>query len=434
VTRRGRPARAAGLLFLACLVVYNANGREISSADTVPTRLLPVAIIQDRTLHLDRFVREPPPGAGLFSYSVKHTRGHHVSTYPIVGALLALPIYLLPVALLGVPSWAVINALSKLSASAMAAGSVVLLYLALRRLGDEGRALRVALVYGLATATWSVSSQGLWQHAPAQLLMTAALYLVLRGAPGWAGVALGLMVAARPPTALIGASLVGYAIRDDWRRGARMAAAAGATWLPVLAYNLWYFASPLGGYAWIQETNRTLHFVETSWSTTVIQSAASLLASPNRGLLAYSPVLAFALVALARVAIRREPRLGAFLAAGFLASLALVSSYAVSWGGHSFGPRYLADFLPVLAVFLMPAMEWVERSRPVAAGFACLLAASIAVQVIGVFFYPSPRAVEWNKTPRDVDVAAERVWDWRDPHLLRLLRNGPRPFGFAPAE
>jgi hypothetical protein len=46
------------------------------------------------------------------------------------------------------------------------------------------------------------------------------------------------------------------------------------------------------------------------------------------------------------------------------------------------------------------------------------------------FCYPSPHAVEWNIRPKDVDFAHERLWDWRDPQLMRLLVNGPVSGGF----
>jgi hypothetical protein len=38
--------------------------------------------------------------------------------------------------------------------------------------------------------------------------------------------------------------------------------------------------------------------------------------------------------------------------------------------------------------------------------------------------------VDWDVSPRDIDFAHERLWDWRDPQLLRLIRNGPTPGGF----
>jgi hypothetical protein len=41
--------RTALLLGLLSFLVYNANLREISSQDTIPARVLPVAIVQERT-------------------------------------------------------------------------------------------------------------------------------------------------------------------------------------------------------------------------------------------------------------------------------------------------------------------------------------------------------------------------------------------------
>jgi hypothetical protein len=62
--------------------------------------------------------------------------------------------------------------------------------------------------------------------------------------------------------------------------------------------------------------------------------------------------------------------------------------------------------------------------------FAAAFAVSVLVQAVGAFYYPSPRNVDWDTSPTDVDVAHERLWDWRDSQLLRLLRNGPVSPGF----
>ena len=105
--------------------------------------------------------------------------------------------------------------------------------------------------------------------------------------------------------------------------------------------------------------------------------------------------------------------------------------FSVWWGGHSFGPRLLADVLPALV--LGPGAHLAGRPagpprRRWLLGAA--FAASVLVEVAGAFYYPSPRDVEWNLSPKDVDLAHERLWDWRDPQLLRLLRNGPVSSGF----
>lgn len=152
--------------------------------------------------------------------------------------------------------------------------------------------------------------------------------------------------------------------------------------------------------------------------------------SPSRGLLVYSPVLAFSLVGLG-LALRHPgvltPR---SLSVAVVASLFLMGKYSVWWGGWSFGPRLLSDYLPALVPFMGPLWGRIEASPALRWTFRALLGVSLAIQVIGVTCYPGPLHRDWNASPRDVDRAHERLWDWRDPQLLRTLLNGPQPPGF----
>ena len=150
--------RAAFLLAAAAFLVYNLNLREISSQDTIPARVLPVEVLREHRLDLDRYFRDEqlrahPP------YWVQHVGGHYVSSYPPLPGLLALPIYVLPVTFLDGDSWPLINALAKVSASLFAALSVLFVYLAARELGEPASALGVAVIYAFGTPTWSVASQ-----------------------------------------------------------------------------------------------------------------------------------------------------------------------------------------------------------------------------------------------------------------------------------
>jgi hypothetical protein len=430
----GKPGRRAAALFLACCLVYSVNGREISSGDTVPTRLVAVSLVEDLRLDLDRFLQQPLPGVPLNWYSVQRVGDHHLSAYPIMAALLAAPVYALPIAWFGV-SGPLVNALAKLAATLIAAGSVVLVFLAACRLADSRTALQASLVYALATPTWSVSSQGLWQHGPAQLFQALAVYLALsarargRGL-GYVGGAVGLMLAARPPTVLAGVALLAYVAYLDRRAGARAAGLCLAALAPTIAYNLWHFGSLDGGYSHINATHQLRHAVEGTWSTPLVEGLAGLLLSPSRGLFVYSPVLLVALLGLARAV--REP-LGApapWLALGWVASLVMMGKYSVWWGGHSFGPRLLADFLPLAALLMVPALRDVEQSRAARGLFLGLFGVSVGIQIVGAFCYPSPRPVDWNTTPQDVDLVHGRLWDWTDMQIVRLVRNGPRPPGF----
>jgi hypothetical protein len=430
-------ARTAVLLGLLVLLVYNANLREVSSQDTMPARLLPVALIQEGSLTLDMFFRDHPPGAPL-PYWVQRANGHYVSGYPLLPALLALPVYLVPIRLLGGDSWALISVLAKLTASSIAALSVVLVYLALARLQRDSVALAIAMVYALGTSTWSVSSQGLWGHGAAQLFMAAAILCALAGDDrpvllDAVGPATGLMVAARSITALLAAALLAYVIMRHPRRGLRAVAFFAAVLLPFVAYNLWTFGTVEGGYTRLHEDFKADGFAGT-WVTPLGEGLPGLLVSPSRGLFVYSPVLVFAVAGL--VLSLRQPRRRLFfgcLAAGLAASLLTLAKYSLWFGGASFGPRLLTDFLPALTMFLAPVGAALERHRTLRVAATLLFAVSIGVQVVGVFYYPSPREVDWNSAPRDVPVRA-RVWDWKDSQIARLLRNGPRPLGFGPLE
>jgi hypothetical protein len=144
----------------------------------------------------------------------------------------------------------------------------------------------------------------------------------------------------------------------------------------------------------------------------------------------YAPVLLFAAGGLVGWLLRRRGGPLGFVAAAAGVGIATVAQFAVWWGGHSFGPRLLADVLPALVLGLVPAWGATWRSAPRRWLFLAALGVSVLVQAVGAFYYPSPRHVEWNTSPVDVDRAHERLWDWRDPQILRLLRNGPTPSGF----
>jgi hypothetical protein len=432
-------ARAALALALGSFVLYNANIREISSQDTVPARVLPHEVIRYGRLDLDRLFQHWPSDAPL-PFWIQRVGPHYRSSYPVAPALLAIPVYVGPVLLGAGDSWVVLNALSKLAASLFAALSVAFVYLAARQLArrlatGEASALAAAVIYAVATPTWAVSSQGLWGHGPAELGLAVALWALLRAETArWgatvAGLGAGLMVASRPSTGLVAAVLALFAVRRLGRAGLPFAAALGAVVVAVSAHNLATFGSLQGGYAELHRTHAEHHGVASAWSASIGEGLLGVLLSPSRGLFVYSPVLLFAVAGLVAWLARRQGGLLAYAAVAAGAGIGTVALFSVWWGGHSFGPRLLADVLPALVLGMVPVWPVVWRSRPGQWLLGAAFAASVLVEVVGAFHYPSPRGVEWNLSPKDVDWAHERLWEWRDPQLLRLLRNGPVSVGF----
>ena len=183
-------------LFLLCFIVYNANLRSITSFDTNATRYLPISILKEFNLDLDEFsfLHKYSDGrkeeADVIPYYLQYVRGHYMSTYPIMPAILSVPIYAVPVFLgltegsVSAGGWSqteiVGTFLSKISASFAVAFSVGILYLALLRLTSKRSALWIALIYGLATSSWAVSSQGLWQTAFSQPMLALTFYFLIK--------------------------------------------------------------------------------------------------------------------------------------------------------------------------------------------------------------------------------------------------------------
>ena len=79
--------RTTALLFFGLLAVYSANGREIGAVDTIGNMLLPIAVARGDGLTLNRFTSLVKD-----HYWVKRRGDELVSRYPVLPALVALPL------------------------------------------------------------------------------------------------------------------------------------------------------------------------------------------------------------------------------------------------------------------------------------------------------------------------------------------------------
>ncbi|MFB3775994.1 MAG: hypothetical protein ACE141_00250 [Bryobacteraceae bacterium] len=412
-------------LLLASLAVYSVNLQRIASGDTVGASLVPFALWLDGTVTLERFTAHVPEHARAFVWK----DGRAYSAYPIALPILITPLYGPAAWLAGSRGWnseqtVVLAAiLEKVSASVIAALSVALFYLFVRRLTSGKRAILLALVYGLGTNTWVTSSQALWQHGGSEIAVIAGLWSLWRAhrSPAGrlpvlaAGLCAAVAVAVRPTNILFLAAVGAWlaVARRGWIQWAIFLAAPLCAGGLTLAYNLYVFGRPSGGNA--------LDFDGAFWS-----GLAGVLASPSRGLFVYTPVVFFSLVgAWAWWNSREKRRESVYLVSAlFCASqIFLVSHWRVWWGGHCFGPRLLTDIVPCLVLLILPGAEWLSKRRFTRAAFAAAVAVSLFVQATGAFCYPRS---EWDVRPVPVGEHPSRLWDWSDNPILRGLRAGPR--------
>src|SRR5436305_9158530 len=430
-----RELRASLLIGLCCLLVYNANGRAISSGDTYPARYLPFAIWRYHGVLLDPIATLTAQGQdGTAYWMVPVPGGHIVSLYPVVLPVLLAPLYLPAVGYLHLRGWTdwrldhVARIMEKLSASLLAALSASLLYLLLRRRAAAPIALLLTLAYAFGTTTWVISSQALWQHGMAELLVIGAL-LLLTGpctAPRAlaAGLLCGLIAGNRPPDVILAAALGAYGLFWAGRRAALLAAAAALPAGLVLLYNLGVAGNLAGGYGLMGKASVFQH--------DLLSGLGGLLFSPTRGLFVFSPFLLFLVLAWRHLPHDRSQRsqrgergLTLAMSAGVVLQLLLYAK--ADWrAGISWAPRYMTDLLPLLLWMLVPVVAALRGFGRVC--FLLAVGAAVAIEAIGAFWYTGATdsaifAVA--SGPHQMRAA----WDWRNAPFVASLQHG-----LAPAE
>jgi hypothetical protein len=443
----GRPLLVKWLLVvLGCLALYGANQRELGLADTIPATLLPASILRDGDLVLDEFrplFRErSPDGSSTLEKQLEYTRairpvgGKLRSSYPVGAAILSVPVYALPTALGMLVDFDDYRAAAKLSASLLTALSAGFVFLALRHfVAGSGLALLTA-VYALGSSVWVVASQALWQHGPALFCLSLATWAALRVAERPSArdacvvsAAAAFAVVCRPQDAVGAACIAGYALYSRPRAWPFLALPGLVVCALLLAYNLSVFGTVTGGYAGLYDApaHAFRHLdVDSVFTLPLGEGLAGLLVSPGKGLFVYSPVFALSLVALPLVALRPGQVLARALLVWVAVTLYALGKNRLWWGGTSYGPRYMTEF--ALPFTLALALAWKEiegRAGLRAAAFA-LASYGVLVQALGSITWECG----WHHSPGWIDYRLERLWDYRDPEILRcaevLAEEGPR--------
>ena len=341
--------------------------------------------------------------------AVPGLRGQSYSRYGLGGTLTGMPFMALVPAELDPleENRRFAFALSSAAGGALACAALLVLLVRL------GVGLKPALGWTAACATatllWpqAVSS---FTHAQTAALATWAVALGVGSAqekrPGlalWAGVLAGLLVTFDEYLALL-VPVLGLAVLAPpgageearpvrawlaeawravaWRPGADRRAAA-RYWLFAagalvgmalfLGYNAWRFGNPL--HSGKADNLREGH---TFWGNPV-EGLLSLLVSPGKGVLWFSPPVVLTLAGL-RGLWRRAPGVWAAAVVGTGVVLAVVSPLSFFAGDWCWGPRYLVVTLPLWSAAWpfargLAARRWPRR---------LLLAAGLAVQLLAV--------------------------------------------------
>ena len=429
-----RDWRVTGALFVTLLLVFNVNGREIGSYDSQPTKFAARELLLRGTLTLDDVVRQTPEYAQRWGF-ILAADGHYRSVYSpvpsIVAAVLSWP--LTATGLVDARAPLAPALIAKVAASLLVTIAVVLSFHTAQLWLSPARAVFLALGLGLGTGLWSTVSQTLWQTETAVLGLALSVHALCRRDPAvgeavLAGVGLALAGMTRPQLApMVALLLAGIWMRHRVRHavvGTAIVLLGGAA---MSAANLRWFGHPLGAQALLQDVNAALHGTGPMFAFS-LEGAMGLLVSPSRGILVFSPIVLVAVVAFPRAlkAGWRSPL--PWCAMALLAQYGLYASYSVWWGGHTYGPRYMLDLLPVAVPLAAVRIGAHQGGRPVRAWLAAAaLAWSIVVAATGAFCYPHDR---WNTEPSEIDLDHSRLWSITDTQIQRCWSRGASPQNF----
>lgn len=404
---------AVGAAYFLFLLPWDHPGNFAFTADSmfyIPTSL---SLLERGDLDVDEFGGRDSAARFAGEYRVRQGVGGHFFNHYAVGTSLVS----LPVAALGnwlydtVPdSLERSRSISFVAARFLSAGTVALMFLVLLSLGTgTGWALAGAAVFGLATPHVPVHA-GLWSHTATAFLSAMTLWLYCRKegrSAAWAAVPLCVGFMCRPTMAVPGLILaVGLLVRDRRRflGFAGLSALLGAGFV-TLCLVMWDRILPpyYVGHAGLQK-NGPAAFL-------------GVLVSPGRGLLVYCPLMVMSIWGGVLAWRRGVAGMGIYRMCGLVVvgQWFLASRNLQWWGGHSYGPRTMAEAMVFAVPLLIPVLRrLLEESRAgVRRGWAVFAAVAVAWGIfVGARGLASRNVYLWDLKP-DVDLHPERVWDWR---------------------
>ncbi len=295
---------------------------------------------------------------------------------------------------------------ARLAAALTTALAAALLFLAARRWLSAGPAAAVALLFALGTPAWSLSSQTLWQHPSDLLFLSLGAFALTRRPDGpgetrfaaLSGLAFGAAATCRPQSAVFAVVTFLWLLRHDRRGAVAFGAGAAGPALLLLGWNARYLGGPLrfgqseqGLAIALSKTG-----VADAWPWRLWESWPGLLLSPSRGLMVFSPFLAFSAWGAARAFRGEGYRALRPLALAVAALLVVEGAWFDWWGGWSYGWRRLLGLAPALTLLLVPLAGWLAARRWRRALLGALAAWAVAVQGLGALAYDLSG---WNARP-----------------------------------
>ncbi len=402
------------LVFAVSLFVYWVSPVRMQT-DSVWVTATARSLLRDGDVHLDENEEIIRLDRG---FQIERRDGHAFYEVPLGTSLTALPTVAVASLLDGdeldvrlasgnTQPW------DGISAALIAAATVAVMFAVARRLSTRlWVAYATAFVFAFGTQAWGIASRTMWMQTPSILCLALALLYALRIAesPRWSfalGAVLALGYFVRPTNAVLFVVFAIWMLVVHRAMLARFAVGAAVVVSAFAVANVVLYGQLLQPYFRASRLDIT---------STAIQALLGNLVSPSRGIFVFVPV-----TILAALGFRLRAKRGTLTSLDVAVVATLVGhwiSVSCFWnwtGGWSYGPRFMADVVPLMMWFFPPILEALALSRnALLIGLATLvIALSVGIQARGAFI---ERTATWNWEPRFLDPA--RVWDWTDPQFL----------------
>lgn len=428
------------MYFFSWFIVYktNINTLPIQSEDALPAMFLPISIIKEKTMNLDSFysmllTKYPHPDdknyiRGLTPFYLKKVGNHYVSAFPIITALVSIPVYFLPLKLGMHVTWENIIILSKISSALIVSLSGVFLYILLKKhfLPDEKKASLLTYIYLFGTVNYAMISQSMWQHGTLMLFSILGLYFILEFLKDskfkplnafFGGLFYGLAILSRPTAALgflfiliLMLIKIGN-IKNYIKANIFVFAGIALNILFFLWYNNKYY---LG----IQNQGYSSQ-IFSSWLSPFPISFLGVWLSPSKGILVYSPIFILSFIGF-YLAMRKGIKENYQYLIYFLVVLlhTLIISFWKHWyGGYSFGYRMSSDIIPYLILLIVPFLNstFYEKYKGI---FIFLFTISVLIQIFGIVFFDGIWHAAYDRGFRDT----AWLWSLKDSEIMFNVR------------
>jgi hypothetical protein len=439
----------AAALVLAAFVVFRLSPNR-AVADSFYSTLLSWSVMTTGSVHVESFLgdaaamRRMPgfvPEWGR-PYQIEPAGGHLLYWYPPAPSFLAVPLVagaaafgLTPLGPDGRYDPVRDIALHGWLGPAVAAAIVGVLFLIAAELLPLPAAAVATIVAALGSPIWSTLSRGMSSNTWHVLLLSFAALEMLRAAhrgreihAARLATLLALAYLSRPATSVTIACVTVWMLIRHPRRFV-VYAVTGAAWAALFfAYSFVQFGVALPSYY------RLAARLSPEW---IWSSATGTLFSPSRGLLVYSPIVLWVGWILARYRrALRFPDLATVACACIGGTFLATTTWRVWWGGHSYGPRLSADFIPwifLLAVVALDARRDVIGVPSAMARRRLELAVGVLLGIASATLH-APGALQvqallWNERLGPEQYEPPLLWDWRYPQFLAAYRMPPRFMG-----